>query len=110
VTNFAAACLLLFAFCGCGKNEPPKLDNNEAAIACATNLRQIDAAKKSWAQKQGAGIDAAPTADDLVPFFRRGVPTCLQGGPYTIGKVGEMPQCSIAAHNEYFKANPPPEP
>jgi len=33
------------------------------------------------------------------------MPVCPGGGTYTIGPVGELPQCSIPGHNEYFKAH-----
>jgi hypothetical protein len=111
VTNLAkiaATSALLFAFCGCGNNKPRTLDNEEASIACASNIRHIEDAKKSWAQRNAKGVDDIPTADDLDPFFRRGMPTCPGGGTYTIGKVGEPAQCSIAAHNEYYKSHQDP--
>jgi hypothetical protein len=110
VTKLGAVFLLAFIAAGCNKNAPPTLDATEASIACAANLEHIDTAKKSWARKQGSSATDAPTADDLDPFFRRGMPKCPSGGTYTIGPVGEMPQCSIAAHNDYFKAHPPEPP
>lgn len=74
-------------------------------MACASNLRHIDQAKKSWAQKDGKAPSDTPSADDLEPFFRRGMPVCPGGGTYAIGKVEEQPQCSVAAHNECYKTN-----
>lgn len=103
--RLAAASLLLLAFCGCGNNAPRTLDTQENAIACASNLRHIQDAKKTWAEKSGKGPADTPSAEELDPFFRRGMPVCPGGGTYTIGKVEEQPQCSIAAHNEAYKAN-----
>jgi hypothetical protein len=100
---------LLFAFCGCGNHEARKLDVDEAAISCASSLRHIADAKIGWAKKNGTGTNDTPTADDLDPFFRHGFPVCPSGGTYAIGKVGELPQCSIAAHNEYYKAHQTPD-
>jgi len=39
------------------------------------------------------------TEDDIKPYIRGGtLPTCPAGGKYTIGKVGELPTCSITGH------------
>ena len=73
-------------------------------------MSHIDAAKRSWAQDHNAKLDDTPTEDDLLPYFRRSMPRCPAGGTYTIGKVSELPQCSIAKHNEYFRANVAPSP
>jgi hypothetical protein len=48
--------------------------------------------------------------DDLEPYWRHGLGKCPEGGTYTIGKVNELSQCSVAAHNEYYKANLPAPP
>ena len=110
LTKLPAACLLLFAFCGCGKKEAAKPEADPATVACASHMLRIDRAKKNWAVKQGADTNATPTEDELNTLFRHGMPTCPGGGAYIIGAVGELPQCSIAAHNEYFKAHLNPEP
>jgi hypothetical protein len=74
-------------------------------MSCATYLRIIDGAKHRWAEQHGAGLTDTPTEDDLQPYFRHGMPKCRGGGTYTIGKISEPPQCSIAAHNDFFKNN-----
>lgn len=102
-SKLAATLLLVFAFCGCGKNESQQPAANAKTLQCANNLRSIDAVKKHWAEQGGADSNATPTWDDLAPFFRHDVPTCPEGGTYTIGTVGEVPTCSIAAHNDYFR-------
>lgn len=104
LSKLAVACLLGLSLCGCGK-EGAKSDPNAPAIGCANHLRSIDKVKKRWAEEHGAGLNDTPTLDDLEPYFRHGMLTCPEGGAYTIGKVSELPQCSIAAHNDYFKAN-----
>ena len=105
ISKLAAACLLILAFCGCGKNESQTPAPDAIARSCATYLGIIDSAKKHWAEQHGAGLNDTPTEDDLQPYFRHGMPKCRGGGTYTIGKVGELPQCSIAAHNDLFKSN-----
>jgi hypothetical protein len=90
ISNLALACLLGLSLSGCG-NEDVKPDPNAPAIGCANHLRGIDK------------VNDTPTEADLEPYFRHGMLKCPEGGTYTIGKVGDLPQCSIAAHNDYFK-------
>jgi len=67
--------------------------------ACINNLRQIDGAKQQWALEKNRPADAAPTAQDLLPYLKDGVfPSCPGGGLYSINTVGELPTCSIPGH------------
>ena len=67
--------------------------------ACINNLRQIDGAKQQWALEKNKPADAAPTAQDLLPYLKDGVfPSCPGGGLYSINTVGELPTCSIPGH------------
>jgi hypothetical protein len=102
-------CFLLFAFlifavCGCQKQEVPtdKLDKGVATEACTRGLLAIHQAKNLWAEKNQKTTNDTPTAEDLAPFVRR-MPACPGGGTYTFGRVGDLPTCSIAEHNEVFK-------
>jgi hypothetical protein len=68
-------------------------------ISCINNLRQIDAAKHMWAIEHNKADTDTPTEDDLKPYLSNGrIPVCPKGGTYTIGTVGEKPQCSIPGH------------
>jgi DNA repair exonuclease SbcCD ATPase subunit len=74
----------------------------QAMYACINNLRLIDAAKQQWAlenKKQAADI---PAMEDLKPYLGHGpngdLPTCPDGGVYTVGAVSEKPTCSIPGH------------
>ena len=70
--------------------------------ACINNLRQIDAAKMQWALENGKANGTPVTEADITPYLGPGpngtVPKCPAGGKYTIGKVGEVPTCSIPDH------------
>ena len=67
--------------------------------ACINNLRQIDGAKNEWALEKRKQNGTAVTEADITPYIKGGVlPKCPGGGKYTIGKVGELPTCSIAGH------------
>jgi len=67
-----------------------------ATNACLNHLRQISDAKEEYAfDHYGAG----PTAvSDLVPDYINKVPECTAGGTYTVGALGEDPQCDAANH------------
>ena len=67
---------------------------------CINKLREIDAAKQTWALQYNKDTNATPTAADLTQFLRRdfGPFHCPAGGTYAINKVGEPPTCSIPNH------------
>ncbi|MDO8535755.1 MAG: hypothetical protein Q7S30_01910 [Candidatus Omnitrophota bacterium] len=67
--------------------------------ACMANLRMIYGAKKVWAIDKNKTADSTPAWDDLIPTYMRWQPTCLLKGTYTIGRVDELPTCSIKEHN-----------
>jgi len=68
--------------------------------ACVNNLRQIDAAAKQFALEHhltnGTPINFP---SDLTPYIKLNqagqIPPCPSGGIYHIGKVGEIPTCSL---------------
>jgi len=70
--------------------------------ACINNLRLFDAAKQQWALENRKLSTDTPGIEDLRPYIGRGpngeMPTCPDGGTYTIGTVGEKPTCSVPAH------------
>jgi type II secretory pathway pseudopilin PulG len=82
------------------------------ANACARNLQTIEAAKRQWALDNRKKLGDVPTAQDLAKYLRNGVlPTCPEGGRYTIGGVGTDPVCSIPDHqvSPSRSGNPRPE-
>jgi len=67
--------------------------------ACINNLRMIDAAKQQWAVENRRSDSDTPTRADLEPYLRKNqFPACPAGGTYTVGRVGEPPECSVAGH------------
>jgi len=68
--------------------------------ACINNLRQIDAAKQTWALENKSATNNTPTVQELTGYLKTdpGVFRCPAGGTYTINKVGEPPTCSIQKH------------
>jgi hypothetical protein len=74
---------------------------------CIDNLRQIAGAKRSWMLERNKATNDVVAWDDIRPYFKEVPPTCPSGGTYTVGRVGELPACSIPAHNAYWKAHYP---
>ena len=67
--------------------------------ACINNLRMIDAAKEQWALANNKADGAAVNDQDIREYLRgQKLPTCPQGGTYTIDAVGLSPRCSIQSH------------
>ena len=86
---------------------PPRMVISQNS--CINILRQIDAAKYQWMTDNHKTTNDTPRWEDLSPYFhKQKVPLiCPNEGIYTIGKVGELPICSIAYHTEYWKTHYP---
>ena len=74
-------------------------------VSCPINLSQISEAKnRCWALEHGQTTNDTPTWGDLRPYLKAPTPfICPNGGTYTIGRVGEMPICSITNDTEKFR-------
>ena len=67
--------------------------------ACINNLRQIDAAKIQFALENKKNNGDPVTEANIKPYLAGGaLPKCPAGGKYVIGKVDEIPTCSIDGH------------
>ena len=63
---------------------------------CVQSLARIRDAKQQWAFVNHKATNALPDWNDLIPFLTGNrIPVCPQGGTYTIGRVDELPKCSI---------------
>jgi hypothetical protein len=75
---------------------------------CHELLVLADLAKFDWANNYGKTSNDTPTWDDLrfylpdwvtnIVRWTNGRPVCPEGGVYTIGRVGELPRCSIGGY------------
>lgn len=111
ISKLAVTGFFLLALCGCHKDRAATPVVSSELVECASSLRYIAAAKEAWAKNSGAASNDTPTWDDLKRYLPRGgIPRCAGKGTYTIGTVGELPKCSIASHNEYFRTNQAPPP
>ena len=77
-----------------------RMRTSYALNACANNLWHIQAAKERWALDKHKTTNDVPTWDDLRPYITPDhpmnvLPSCPDGGVYTIGRVGEPVRCSI---------------
>jgi TolA-binding protein len=68
------------------------------ALACLNNLRQLEGAKQQWALENNKPENATPTAQDILPYLRNGLPTCPSGGVYTLSAMQAHPTCSTQGH------------
>ena len=76
---------------------PPRM--KAAKNTCPNQLRQIDGAKQQWALKHDKTTNDTPTEADVRRYIKNNVfPRCPDRGVYTIGRVGELPTCSIKEH------------
>jgi hypothetical protein len=95
-------CYLLLLTLSCSTNRLAPETTPAALSSCINNLRQIDAAKQEWALQVKAPSNAIPTWDNILPYLGRGtagaLPSCPQGGNYTIGNLQSAPTCSIPGH------------
>src|SRR5437762_6111038 len=68
-----------------------------SATACQRNLREIQGAKERWAMDNDRGSTDTPLMTDLVVpgVYLRGNPACSSGGTYAIGRMDQLPTCSI---------------
>ena len=65
---------------------------------CLRNLQAIDAAKTQWALANKKKPGDTPTWGDLLPYTSptlKTIPSCPDGGTYTLGAIGMDPECSL---------------
>ena len=67
---------------------------------CVNILRSIDAATKAWALDNGKTTNDTPTWEDIRPYLSPDgrIPSCPQGGTYTLGRKGTPSTCSYPGH------------
>jgi hypothetical protein len=79
---------------------------NAETEECVHSLHHLVDAKWFWAEEHHAASNATPTWSDLRPYYigptrwpkDEPAPRCPGGGTWMIGRVNEMPTCSIAKH------------
>lgn len=65
------------------------------AKGCQSNLKQILSAKERWAMDSNKNPLDVPTDADLTPYYTRNKPICPSSGTYTLGKLSDVPECSV---------------
>ena len=101
-TLFTASCVALAFIILRPSFARPRQKRQEPT--CLNYLFQIDAAKVQWALEQLKTTNDTPSLEDLRPLLKLWPPTCPNGGTYSIGRVGEMPKCSISNDTARFRA------
>ena len=71
---------------------------------CAFEIKVIAEAKHTWMLEHHKTTNDIPSWSDLVGsgYFKR-VPQCPNGGTYTVGGMCQLPACSNAEHNRYYR-------
>ena len=77
-----------------------RVRNTPCGNYCINNLRCIDGAMQQWVLDNRKNPDDVPTWEDARPYLsREGImPTCPQGGKYTLGRLDRPPTCSYPGH------------
>jgi hypothetical protein len=64
--------------------------------ACINNLRQLDSAKEQWALAENKMTGDQPVTNEVLQYVKGAeMPTCPEGGEYTLHPIGRDPECSV---------------
>jgi len=77
----------------------------ENAKICRQNLRSIESAKRAIAQKLGKPAGDVSWSAVLQEMQLREPPKCPDGGEYTLGRIEELPRCTIGAQGNVDPAD-----
>jgi hypothetical protein len=75
-----------------------KAKDKAQTINCINNLKQIQLAKKMWADDNNKSDNDVPTWKDLKQYLPAQPLKCPKEGTYRINRVGAKPTCSIPGH------------
>lgn len=96
-------CALLVILLGIAAAHNGPHSGTSPANRCINILRQIVAAKNEWALENGKTNGTVVTEEDLKPYIKlnakREFPKCPSGGKYILGRIGELPTCSIGTNS-----------
>ena len=68
---------------------------------CRANLKAIEHVKSTWASGHHMTTNDTPADIDIYRAFTK-QPICPEGGRYRIGRVGQLPTCSLPEHSFSF--------
>lgn len=73
----------------------------ECKNACVNLLRQIEGAIEQWALEEKKQVGDPPNETAIAQYIKGGeIPKCpLNNQPYNLGKIGELPTCSVPGHS-----------
>jgi len=70
--------------------------------SCINTLRQLDGGKQQWALENHKTTNDMPSWENIRPYIKLGssgeLPSCPDGGKYSLGRVADPPTCSIPGH------------
>ena len=92
--RFLSVILLIVLFAGCKPRDPFE------GAHCIVRLKMIDGSKETWMLEHHKTTNDVVTWDDIRPYLSRegAIPVCPRGGTYTLGRLRELPRCSVPEH------------
>jgi hypothetical protein len=73
-----------------------RVRNYPFAGHCINNLQEINLAKERWALEHDKTPNDIPSWEDIRScFMEPWTNTCPEGGAYTLGRMDQLPKCSI---------------
>jgi general secretion pathway protein G len=81
-----------------------RMRDTPSPISCIVLLSQIEGAKEQWAAEHHKTTNDVPTDADLFGVYLNHKPVCPAGGTYTVGRVGQLPTCSIGGPSHTLPA------
>src|SRR5262245_18648872 len=94
----SGAALIGLAMLACGVVWVIHARSVSARYTCITALKILEGAKASWALDLHKSSNDTPTWNDLAagtPPYLSCRPECPEGGAYTLGRVRDLPTCSV---------------
>ncbi len=97
--------VVIFALAAAGsisaQTGPPPVPEQvvRQANVCVNNLAGIFSAKRQWALENHKSTNDIPTSTEVALYLKSNkMPACTGTGEYSIGRVGEVPGCTIPSH------------
>ena len=87
--------ILVLANSGC---EQKTATTTSQTQVCNSNLDRIEDAKIRWYVENNKTLRDVPTTNDLEQYIGK-MPSCPNGGTYTIGQVSVPVACSVKGHH-----------
>ena len=103
---FGVALATVSMIWGIGRALPKVSDFQGPEMKCVAGLTMLADAKQAYVRSNGSSNGTVLSMADLQPYLNLPVSNCMhcyESGTVEINPVGELPSCSIAAHQDIFR-------